>query len=181
MSYTLTELAQDIKSVIQTKGIPEGSNQICSFVSKALIDKNFVLNNLPDRSSDQKPRDILYEDKDISFCICGHVYHTEAIGFPHDHGSSWAVYGQADGETEMTEWKIIKDQSDDDIVYVKANKKYTMKPGDVHFYAVGDVHSPVRKEPVRLLRIEGVNLDNIKRSNIKAVNEKEGHGSVGDW
>ena len=30
-----------------------------------------------------------------------------------------------------------------------------MKPGDVHFYGVGNVHSPVRKEPVRLLRIEG--------------------------
>ena len=34
MSYTLTELAQDIKSIIQTNGIPEGSNQICSFVRK---------------------------------------------------------------------------------------------------------------------------------------------------
>ena len=42
------------------------------------------------------------------FCICGHVYANEAIGFPHDHGSSWAVYGQASGETEMTDWEILK-------------------------------------------------------------------------
>jgi hypothetical protein len=44
-----------------------------------------------------------------------------------------------------------------------------MKAGDVHFYGVGHVHSPVRKDPVRLLRIEGANLDNIKRSNIQAM------------
>jgi hypothetical protein len=48
-----------------------------------------------------------------------------------------------------------------------------MKTGDVHFYGVGDVHSPLRKEPVRLLRIEGINLDHIQRSNIKAEEEKD--------
>ena len=118
MSYTLSELALDIKNIIQTNGILEGSGRICSFVTKALMDKNFISDNLPNRTSDQKPREVLYEDKDTGFCICGHVYHTEAIGFPHDHGSSWAVYGQADGETEMTEWEIIKDNSDDDVIYV---------------------------------------------------------------
>ena len=49
------------------------------------------------------------------------------------------------------------------------SKKYVMKPGDVKFYNVGDVHSPIRKEPVRLLRIEGKNLDNEKRSKIKEL------------
>jgi hypothetical protein len=27
------------------------------------------------------------------------------IGGPHDHGNSWAIYGQALGWTEMTEWE----------------------------------------------------------------------------
>jgi hypothetical protein len=44
-----------------------------------------------------------------------------------------------------------------------------MKPGDAHFYDVGDVHSPRRESPVKLVRIEGANLDHVKRSNIKAV------------
>jgi len=52
---------------------------------------------------------------------------------------------------------------------VKEIKKYVMKPGDVKFYNVGDVHSPIRKEPVRLLRIEGKNLDNVERSKIKEL------------
>jgi hypothetical protein len=77
------------------------------------------------------------------------------------------VYGQASGETEMTDWEIVKQEND--IKLVKKIKKYVMKPGDVKFYNIGDVHSPVRKEPVRLLRIEGKNLDNVERSKIKEL------------
>ena len=40
-------------------------------------------------------------------------------------------------------------------------------------HSVFNVHSPLRKEPVRLLRIEGINLDHIQRSNIKAEDEKD--------
>jgi len=181
MSYTLNDLADDIKEIVQNNKMPNGSDQICYFVSKALIDQNFVLQNLPDRDEGKPPREVLYEDDHTGFCICGHVYATQAIGFPHDHGSSWAIYGQASGETEMTDWQIIKDQPDEDIIYVKPDKTYIMKKGDVHFYGVGNVHSPVRKEPVRLLRIEGINLDTIQRSNIKEINGEEGQGSVGDW
>ena len=34
---------------------------------------------------------------------------------------------------------------------------------------IGVVHSPNRPGPTKLLRIEGRNLDNVKRSNIKAA------------
>ena len=179
MPYTLNDLAVDIKEIIANNKIPDGSDKICYFVSKALMDQNFVVQNLPDRLEDEPARQILYEDQDTGFCICGHVYANEAIGFPHDHGSSWAIYGQASGETEMTDWDIIQEKSSDDVVYVKPSKTYLMTTGDVHFYNIGDVHSPVRKDPVRLLRIEGTNLDNIKRSNIKPLNGEESHGSVG--
>ena len=44
-----------------------------------------------------------------------------------------------------------------------------MKPGDCHLYDTGDVHSPRRRGPTKLVRIEGVNLDRVKRTNIKAA------------
>ncbi|MDC0092682.1 hypothetical protein OAI86_00015 [Alphaproteobacteria bacterium] len=178
MPYTLNDLADDVKEIIVNNTIPDGSDKICYFVSKALMDQNFIVENLPDRLEGEPPRQILYEDKDTGFCICGHVYANEAIGSPHDHGPSWAIYGQASGETEMTDWEIIRDKSQGDTIYVKPIKKYIMKAGDVHFYDVGHVHSPVRKDPVRLLRIEGDNLDHITRSNIKPINDKESLGSV---
>ena len=43
-----------------------------------------------------------------------------------------------------------------------------MKPGDQHLYDVHDVHSPRRDGPCKLIRIEGKNLDHVKRTNIKA-------------
>ena len=70
----------------------------------------------------------------------------------------------------MTDWDIIQEKSSDDVIYVKPSKTYLMTTGDVNFYNIGDVHSPVRKDHVRLLRIEGTNLYNIKRSNIKPLN-----------
>ena len=50
---------------------------------------------------------------------------------------------------------------------VEAEKTYVMKPGDAHLYDVGAVHSPKRDGLTKLVRIEGANLDRIKRSNIK--------------
>ena len=44
------------------------------------------------------------------------------------------------------------------------------KPGDCHYYAPGAVHSPKWSDGgTRLLRIEGKNLDHVRRSNIRAA------------
>ena len=44
-------------------------------------------------------RKILYKDPDLKgpFCILAHVYRGEKNSNPHDHGPSWAVYGQVAG------------------------------------------------------------------------------------
>ena len=44
-----------------------------------------------------------------------------------------------------------------------------LRPGDAHFYDVHVIHSPKRDTVTKLVRIEGSNLDHIKRSNIKAA------------
>ena len=61
-----------------------------------------------------RPRKVLYEDPELGFCICGHVYENDANGAPHDHGNSWAIYGVAKGDTEMTDWRIVKKAEGDD-------------------------------------------------------------------
>ncbi len=73
------------------------------------------------------------------------------------------------GDTEMTDWRIVKQGGGDAPTLVKAEKSYVMKPGDAHLYDVGAVHSPKRDGLTKLVRIEGANLDRIKRSNIKAA------------
>ena len=165
---TLDHLAHDIKDILKSDAGPAGKQKICERLSKTLLDREFVAEHLPPRAPDANPREVLYEDPELGFCICGHVYDKPAKGSPHDHGSSWAIYGQADGQTEMTEWKIVEKGAGDKPTLVEPEKIYTMAPGDATFYDVGVVHSPNRDKPVKLIRIEGANLDHVKRSNIKA-------------
>ena len=70
-----------------------------------LKDESFVSQHLGD---DTGARKVLYEDPDLGFTILAHSYEDASESKPHDHGPSWAIYGQARGETEMTTWELIE-------------------------------------------------------------------------
>ncbi|HJQ60144.1 MAG TPA: hypothetical protein VJ890_24780 [Vineibacter sp.] len=167
MAYTLEQLSADIKQALKADSGPRGKQAVCALVSKVLRDEAFIARHL---TADQcKPRKVLYEDPELGFCVCGHVYETPAGGAPHDHGPTWAIYGLAAGDTEMTDWRIVKKGDGEQPTLVERGRSYVLKPGDAHFYDVGAVHSPNRTGLTRLVRIEGANLDRVQRSNIKAV------------
>jgi hypothetical protein len=169
MSYTLEQLSADIRQTLKADPGVAGKQAVCKLVSKALLDQDFIAKHL---TADQcRPRKILYEDPELGFCVCGHVYSDASTGKPHDHGSSWAIYGVAIGDTEMVDWRIVKRGEGEQPILVEPDKTYVMKPGDSHLYDVGAVHSPNRRGVTKLVRIEGKNLDHVKRSNIKAASE----------
>ncbi len=168
MSYTLDNLAADIHAALKAEPGRDGKLKACGYVERALKDDEFVSKHLLNRPADADQREILYEDPELGFCICGHAYGDKAYGSPHDHGTSWAIYGQARGVTEMTDWRIVDKGDGDRPTVVVPERTYDLEPGMAHFYDVGDVHSPKREKPTMLIRIEGANLDNVKRSNIKA-------------
>ena len=168
MPYTLTKLAADIRETLKADDGPQGKAKVGTFVARALTDPAFIATELGARPPGANPRQVLYEDPELGFCICGHVYDGPAHGAPHDHGESWAIYGQATGITEMTDWRVVEAGKGDAPSLVEPVRTYRMQPGDAHLYDVGAVHSPKRDAAVKLLRIEGKNLDHVKRSNIKA-------------
>jgi hypothetical protein len=168
MAYTLQELADDIHTALKADPNAAANGTIAKLVARSLTDPEFVAKHLKDRPPGADPREILYEDRELGFCICGHVYEGQSVGKPHDHGSSWAIYGQAVGVTEMTDWQIVEPAAEGKPALVEPARTYVMQPGDAHFYGVGAVHSPSRKAGVKLVRIEGQNLDHVQRSNIKA-------------
>ena len=141
-------------------------------MSKALLDQEFVAKHLT--AEQCRPRKVLYEDPDLGFCVCGHVYENAAHGAPHDHGSSWAIYGLAVGDTEMTDWRIVKKGEGDEPTLVEPAKTYVLKPGDSHFYDVGVIHSPKRDGLTKLVRIEGRNLDHVQRSKSRRPETRSG-------
>ena len=67
------------------------------------------------------------------------------------------------GETEMTEWEVVEPASEAVPGKVRKLKTYALKPGMACLYNEGQLHSPRRESSTRLIRIEGRNMDNVKR------------------
>lgn len=164
MGYSLQQLADDIRETLKSKPMPAGGEAVCAHVQRALTDEAFRAENFG--SDKTEKRTIIHEDPELGFCICVHVYEGAAHTGPHDHGESWAVYGQAEGVTEMTDWRIVSPAREDKPARVVPERVYSLSPGMAHFYPVGAVHSPAREDSTRLLRVEGANLDNVARTPI---------------
>jgi hypothetical protein len=167
MAYTLESFAADCRKALQSDEGPGGRAKVREHLERALKDSTFVETHLGPGATSE--RTILYEDPDLGFCICAHVYSGPKQGQPHDHGPTWAIYGQAAGETEMTDWRVVTPAKGDQPAKVEMVRSYRLEPGDAHIYEVGDVHAPYRRAPTKLIRIEGKNTDKVKRTPIEAL------------
>ena len=160
MAYTLEQMSTDMHGILADDPGPEGRKKVCELVSRACTDPDFVHRHLPDDGPERK---ILYEDADLGFCILGHVNRGAKQSQPHDHGPTWAIYGQAEGETVMTDWAMVSPASAEQVGKVRHVRDYTLKPGAAYVYNEGDLHSPARAASTKLIRIEGRNVEKIRR------------------
>ena len=160
MAYTLEQFAAACRSILESDPGPEGRKKVCAVVEDVLKDKAFTAKHL---GNDVPERKILYEDPQLGFCILAHVNRGAKESNPHDHGTTWAIYGQAEGSTVMSDWEVLSRASAAAPGKVRLARSYALEPGMAHVYNEGDVHSPRRDGPTRLIRIEGQNTDRIKR------------------
>jgi predicted metal-dependent enzyme (double-stranded beta helix superfamily) len=160
MDHTLTTFAAHVRAILAKDNTPAGREQVAALLREALQDRAFV-DSLFDQHSPE--RKVVYQDPQLGFCILAHRYTGAKSGPPHDHGPSWAIYGQADGETVMSDWQPVGDAAPGLPRQVQKLREYTLVPGDAHVYNEGDVHAPSRAGPTRLVRIEGVNLEGVAR------------------
>src|SRR5438309_9474852 len=160
MSYTLEQFAAACRRILTDDRGPQGRRKVCALVQDVLKDDVFIATHLGDDGPERK---ILYEDPELGFCILGHVYQGAKESQPHDHGPTWAIYGQAIGETIMTDYECIARASAERLGKARPVRDYKLRPGDAYVYNEGDLHSPRRDGSTRLIRIEGKNVETIKR------------------
>jgi predicted metal-dependent enzyme (double-stranded beta helix superfamily) len=160
MGHTLETFAAECHRLLTVEPGPEGRRQVCALLQDVLKDDAFVAAHLGD---DVPERKILYEDPTLGFCILAHVYRGAKESQPHDHGPSWAIYGQARGETVMSDWTLVEPAAEGKPGKARLARSYSLKPGAAHVYNEGDLHSPRRDGPTRLIRIEGTNMDKVRR------------------
>lgn len=166
MGHTIESFAAECRKILSAQPGPAGREKVCALLQDVLKDKEFIARHLRD---DTPEREILYEDPDLGFTILAHVHEGAKGSAPHDHGATWAIYGQALGETLMTDWDCISRPSEGKPGKVKFNRNYSLKPGNAHLYNEGVLHSPRRDAATRLIRIEGVNVTKIRRFPYEAV------------
>ncbi|HUQ74549.1 MAG TPA: hypothetical protein VM183_07470 [Burkholderiales bacterium] len=165
MPMTLQQFAAECHTILNAEPGPSGRRKVCMRLETLLKDPDFaalVTDDTPERK-------VIYEDPALGFCILAHNYKGAKESPPHDHGPSWAIYGQASGETEMTDYELVEPASADKAGKARALRTYKLQPGMAYLYNEGDLHSPRRRGPTQLIRIEGQNMDRIKRLRFEAV------------
>jgi predicted metal-dependent enzyme (double-stranded beta helix superfamily) len=163
---TLDQFARECHDILKADPGPGGRRKICARLEELLRDRQFVDANVHDRTAE---RHVLYEDPELGFCILAHNYAGPKESPPHDHGPSWAIYGQAKGETEMTDYDRVAEPAEGKPGKARPIRTYKLTPGVAHVYNERDLHSPRRRGPTQLIRIEGLNMDRIKRARFEAV------------
>jgi hypothetical protein len=164
MAYDLDQFIADCRSTLSRDGGPGGREQVRLNLERLLANPDFVRKTC----GDDVPSGLklLYEDKELGFQILAHINDKARVSPPHDHGASWAIYGQAAKYTDMTEWEREDDSSDPAHAKLKPVKKYRLNPGDAGIYQDGAIHSIDYPDNARFVRVTGTNLDKINRIRI---------------
>ena len=160
MGHTLDSFAKACSAAVSADPGPGGRQKVCDLVREVLKDPGFVAANIP---LDGPERKVLLEDPIHKFAILAHSFHGAKDSTPHDHGPTWAIYGQATGQTIMTDWEKLAAPSADQPGTVRKIRDYALAPGMAYLYEPGVLHSPRRDASTTLLRIEGFDLSNYKR------------------
>ncbi len=164
MSYDLDAFVSDCRAILKRDPGPKGREDVRIHLEKLLTNRAFV----ETYCGDHVPRGlkVLYEDPDLGFQVLAHINDKARVSPPHDHGESWAIYGQAKLWTDMIEWKREDDGSDPKHAKLKPAKKYRLTPGKAGIYQDGKIHSIDYPDYSRFVRVTGTNLDNINRIRI---------------
>lgn len=164
MAYDLDQFIADCRASLTRDPGPKGREEVRKNLERLLANKQFVEEYCGDRVA--RGLKVLYEDPKLGFQVLAHINDKARISPPHDHGASWAIYGQATKYTEMTEWAREDDGVDPKHAKLKPVKTYRLNPGMAGIYQDGAIHSIDYPDNARFVRVTGTNLDKIDRIRI---------------
>jgi len=100
----------------------------------------------------------LYKDAERGFIVYAHINPKGRTSPPHDHGASWAVYGQVNNFTDMTEYDRLDDKSKEGHAEIAQSKKYRLEPGMVGKFGPHAIHQIHFGNDTRFIRVTGSDL-----------------------
>lgn len=151
MSYSLDDFCEDTRAILKAHDDHEGRDQVRQKLERLLVDPNFCAEYVgPDHDAGVQQ---IYADPDLGFCVLAYNMAAPRTSPPHDHGNSWAVYGQASGYTDMTIWSADEDEGS-----IEAVRTFRLDPGQAGLFDVREIHSIDYAEGAKFVRVTGVDL-----------------------
>ena len=170
MGYSLQDFSRDTREILKTGASRAQVEKIKTHMERVLVDPEFVKEYFGDKQPLGLHR--IYIDPQLGFEVMTYRYSEARKGQPHDHGDSWAIYGQVAEYTEMTLWQRTDNGSDPDFAKLKAGTPYRLNPGKAGVYYGRELHSTATPVNTRYLRVTGTDLENIERLRIDAATGK---------
>jgi len=164
MAYDLDQFIADCKATLAREPGPPGREKVRANLEKLLANADFVRVY----AGDDQPKGVkvLYEDPTLGFQVLAHINEKAHASPPHDHGTSWAIYGQATQYTDIIEWAREDNGADSKHAKLKPAKKYRLTPGKAGIYQDGAIHSIDYPDRARFIRVTGIDLEKIDRIKI---------------
>lgn len=164
MTYDLDQFIADCRAILSRDPGETGREQVRLNLEKLLANPAFIRQY----AGDGLPHGVktLYEDAKLGFLVLAHINDKARVSPPHDHGASWAIYGQATKYTDMIEWRREDDGSNPEYAKLSPDKKYRLDAGHAGIYQNGAIHSIDYPDYARFIRVTGTNLDEIPRISI---------------
>jgi len=155
MAYNLDQFCADAHTAIAAEPGTPGREKVRGLLKKLLAHAAFIAEHLgPDLEFGVQT---LYQDPEFGFRVLAHANRPNRDNTPHDHGSTWAVYGQAMNHTEMTVWRRTDDGSgdgpEDGHAELEQVDSYRLETGQAALYDSGVIHSLLRPLETRLVRV----------------------------
>ena len=162
MTYTLEQFCDETRNILKADQGDEGREKIRKNLAILLSNEEFVAANCgPDA---ERGIHTLYHDKETDFHVLAHIYENGTESPPHDHGPSWAIYGQAVLTTDMIVWDRKDDGTVEGNAIVEPNERYTLEPGMVGVFHPGQIHSIKFPSGARFVRVTGTDLNTVSQA-----------------
>ncbi len=159
MTYTLEEFYADCREALKADQGEGGHETVRQNLEKLLKDEEFVAAYCGPNA--EAVIRTVYRDPETDFNVLVHVYEKGKTGPPHDHGTSWGVYGQAVEYTDMTMWERTDGKTGEGRADIASKQKIRLNPGMAAKVEVGDIHSIQFPDGARFVRVTGTDLDAI--------------------
>jgi len=157
MGYSLKEFCQDCHDAISADNGPGGREVIRGKLEQLLANQDFVKEHLGPEA--ELGVHTLYKDEEHEFVVLAHVNKDPHASPPHDHGTSWAVYGQAVEYTDMAEYRRVDGGEGEGEAKLEKVKDYRLTPGKAGLYNVGAIHAIDYPANARFVRVTGRELE----------------------